>query len=304
MKTVSDILQSEFDKINAKFRTVSTIHLKDLQKEINQWRQKGLITEKFFKQNYGQFCFKPPETIPNASFVIIIGIPQKIIPVKFFYKGKEYKTVFPPTYMYSEVRSTCMKILSKILGKKGYFVERAILPMKLLAVKSGLAKYGRNNISYVDKMGSFTRLEAFYSDYKFTTDDWYEKQIMESCKTCNLCQKVCPTKCIPKNRILIHADHCLTYLNENEGEFPSWINKKSHNAIVGCMCCQMVCPIDKKFYKMDKQTINFTEKETLVILQKTPRKLIPKALANKLIHFELDEYYPLLERNLSVLINK
>jgi len=297
-------LHSEFRKLHAKFKTVSIIHLKDLQTEINQWRRDKLITEKFFKQNYSQFSFKPPKTLPNVCSIIVIGVPQKIIPVNFFYKGERYQTVLPPTYVYSKIRTTCKKILSRILENKGYFVDRAILPLKLLAVKSGLAKYGKNNICYVDGMGSFTRLEAFYTDYEFFPDDWHEKQIMKSCTTCSLCHNACPTHCIPKERVLIHADHCLTYLNENKGDFPSCVPVQSHNALIGCMRCQMVCPQNKKFIQYDKQTIDFTEEETSIILHNTPREHLSKALAKKLIRFDLDEYYTELGRNLSVLLNK
>ena len=88
-----------------------------------------------------------------------------------FYEGKQYQTVLGKNYKYSEIRAFCEEILSRILGKKDHSVDRAILPMKLLAVRSGLAKYGKNNICYINGIGSFTRLEAFYTDYAFLTDD-------------------------------------------------------------------------------------------------------------------------------------
>jgi len=304
MKTVTDMLHSEFGKLQAKFRTVSIIHLKELQEEINEWKRNGLITEKFFKQNYGEFTFQPPTTLHNTCSIIVIGIPQKITPVNFFHKGKQYQTVIPPTYVYSEVRTVCKEILSRILQKKGYSVDRAILPLKLLAVKSGLGQYGKNNICYVDGMGSFTRLEAFYTDYEFPTDDWHEKEILESCTTCSLCQNACPTQCIPKERFLIHADYCLTYLNENIGDFPKWVTLQSHNALVGCMHCQIVCPQNKKFLHLNDQTINFSEEETSIILQKKPRENLSPILRKKLVGLNIDEYYSLLGRNLTVLMNK
>jgi len=304
MKTVTDMLHFEFGELHAKFRTVSIIHLKELQEEINEWKRNGLITEKFFKQNYGEFTFQPPPTLHNACSIIVIGIPQKITPVEFFHKGKRYRTVIPPTYVYSEVRTVCKEILSRILQKKGYSVDRAILPLKLLAVKSGLAQYGKNNICYVDGMGSFTRLDAFYTDFEFPTDDWHEKEIMESCTTCSLCQNACPTQCIPKERFLIHADRCLTYLNENIGDFPTWVTLQSHNALVGCMHCQMVCPQNKKFLQLNDRTINFSEEETSIILQKTPRENVSPTLMKKLAGLNIDEYYSLLGRNLTVLMNK
>jgi epoxyqueuosine reductase len=304
MKTVTDILLSEFENLHAKFRTVSIIHLKELQKEINEWKRNGLITEKFYKQNYGEFTFQPPITLCNARSIIIIGIPQKITPVNFFHSGKRYQTILPPTYVYSEVRAACKEILSRILTKKGHSVDRAILPLKLLAVKSGLGQYGKNNICYVNGMGSFTRLEAFYTDYEFPTDDWHEKKMMKSCTSCSLCQNACPTQCIPKERFLIHADHCLTYLNENNGSFPTWVTVQSHNALVGCMHCQIVCPQNNRFLQINEQTISFSEEETSIILQKTPQENIPSALAKKLADVNIDEYYSLLGRNLIVLMNK
>jgi len=304
MKTVTDMFHSEFGKIHAKFRTVSIIHLKELQAEINMWKSDGLITETFFKQNYGEFTFQPPPTLHNARTIIIIGIPQKITPVNFFHEGKRYQTILPPTYVYSEVRAVCKEILSRFLQKKGYSVDRAKLPLKLLAVKSGLGQYGKNNICYIGGMGSFTRLEAFYTDYEFPTDDWHEKQIMESCTNCSLCQNACPTHCIPNERFLIHADRCLTYLNENKEDFPAWVPLQSHNALVGCMRCQIVCPQNKKFLQLNEKTINFSEEETSIILQKTPRENVSPSLAKKLVDLDMDEYYPLLGRNLTVLINK
>ncbi|VVB60712.1 Uncharacterised protein [uncultured archaeon] len=70
------------------------------------------------------------------------------------------------------------------------------------------------------------------------------------------------------------------------------------------MHCQTVCPQNKKFLQYDKHTIDFTEEETSIILQKTPRELIPKTLATKLMRIDIDEYYTELGRNLSVLLNK
>gem|GEM_PF-551663 len=198
----------------------------------------------------------------------------------------------------------CKEILSTILSKQGYSFERAILPMKLVAVRSGLGKYGKNNLCYVDGMGSYTRLEAFYTDYEFPIDTWCEKGLMKSCNSCSLCQHACPTQCIPQDRLLIHADHCLTYFNENEGDFPPSIPVQSHNALIGCMLCQIICPQNKKYFEINQDTITFTEEEIACILQKTPRENIPQALAKKLVDLDIYEDYPELQRNLTVLMNK
>ncbi len=304
MDIISEMLQSEFGKIHAKFKTVSIIHLQDLQKELTTWQQDGMISKKFYEQNYGQFVFHSPTTLPKARSIIVIGIPQKVTRIEFFNNGKRYQTIIPPTYVFSKVRATCKDILLKILGNKGYTVDRAILPMKLLAVKSGLGKYGKNNLCYVDGMGSYARLEAFYTDYEFPTDDWYEKQLMNACTSCSFCSKACPTQCIPNDRILIHADHCLTYFNENIEDFPALVPKQSHNALIGCMHCQIICPQNKKHFAYNPDTITFTEEELSWILQNTPRENIPQNLAKKLKDLDMYEDYPELPRNFTVLIEK
>jgi epoxyqueuosine reductase len=304
IENITEKLQLEFNKLHAKFRTVSIIHLKDLQTELATWQRDGLISKKFYEQNYGQFLFQPPKTLQNARSIIIIGVPQKVTHIEFFNKGKRYQTIIPPTYIFTKVRAASKDILTKVLGKKGYSVDRAIVPMKLLAVKSGLGKYGKNNLCYVEGMGSYTRLEAFYTDYEFPTDDWYEKELMASCSSCSLCQQACPTQCILSDRILIHADQCLTYFNENIGDFPPSIPQQSHNALIGCMHCQIVCPQNKKYFGFNTDTITFTEEEISCILQKTPREHIPQTLAKKLVELDMYEDYPELPRNLAVLINK
>jgi epoxyqueuosine reductase len=304
MKIIIEELYSKFENLHAKFKTVSITHLTDLQNELMTWQHDGLITKKFYDENYGQFLFEPPETLQNARSIIIIGVPQKNTIVEFFYKNRRYHTVIPSTYIYTKIRAECKKILSSVLRKNGYSVDRAILPMKLLAVRSGLGKYGKNNLCYVEGMGSFTRLEAFYTGYEFSTDDWCDKELMNTCITCSLCQQACPTHCIPKDRVLLHADHCLTYLNENEEEFPSWVTKQSHNALVGCLHCQIVCPHNTKHLKYDSKTLTFTEEEIMLILHNTPKEQIPQTLAKKLKEFDIDEYYSLLPRNFSVLIEE
>ncbi len=73
---------------------------------------------------------------------------------------------------------------------------------------------------------------------------------------------------------------------------------------MGCLHCQTICPEDRKYLQFNTQTIDFTEEEISLILQKTPREGIPRTLAKKLIDLDMDEYYPLLQRNLTVLMNK
>ena len=137
--------------------------------------------------------------------------------------------------------------MRSVLGPAGYKVARARIPVKLLAVRTGLAQYGRNNIAYVRNLGSFVRLDAFCTDAPLHVEDYKSKGSwrLSSCPPCRNCHHVCPTGCIPYDGKVIDAERCLTYLNEHEGEWPEWLDPRGHNSLVGCMLCQEMCPVDR-----------------------------------------------------------
>jgi len=99
-------------------------------------------------------------------------------------------------------------------------VRQTIALCKFLAVRSGLARYGRNNITYVDGMGSLYRLSAFLSDLPYSGDCWTEPQMHDRCDDCSACIRACPTDAIPQHRFLLHSERCITFHNETRGPFP------------------------------------------------------------------------------------
>lgn len=297
-------LTSELEKLNGKFKIISIAHLEELRDEIAGLRREGKMSEKFYSEILSFFKFDKFHVLPNAKSIILIAIPQGMTLVDFRRQGKHHWVVVPPTYIYSWIRNACTAILSEIFGATGNKVAGAFLPLKLLAVRSGLGKYGRNNICYVDGMGSFHRLEAFYTDYPFRVDSWQEKEMMDSCTNCSLCLEACPTRCISSETFLINAEICLTHFNENEGNFPRWIDPKSHNAIVGCMRCQIACPVNREFLSGKETSETFSEEETEIILKETPKDSLPDELSAKLKRLNMYEYYSLLPRNLAVLAKR
>ncbi|MEE9378294.1 MAG: hypothetical protein V3V33_09695 [Candidatus Lokiarchaeia archaeon] len=80
--------------------------------------------------------------------------------------------LIPPTYLYGlKVINEMIEFLTEILKPGEYNVAYARLPQKTLAVRSGLAEYGRNNITYIPGMGSFHRLTTLYSDFPTEEDN-------------------------------------------------------------------------------------------------------------------------------------
>jgi len=179
------------------------------------------------------------------------------------------------------------------------------VPLKLLAARSGLGRYGRNNLIYVDKMGSFNLLYAFLTDYPFPEDNWSALEIEIACRHCHRCDHICPTNCMSRRSFAIDIDKCITLYNENAGEFPNWIHSSMHNALMGCMECQFPCPVNEWVGGVSGSLEDVSEDETRKILAGTPDEALLQSLHRKLRGFPADdsrELFPTLTRNLGVLI--
>jgi epoxyqueuosine reductase len=290
---------------NCKVTTVSISHLVELEQEIEKQQVEGNFDEQFNQEYLSRFKFTLPQEILNSQSLIVVAMPRPPTRATFNWNGKQQSFILPPTYTaYDEKRLYIERLVAEAVGKEGYRIATPILPLKLLAVHSGIAEYGRNNITYSSGMGSFMRLTAVYSDMPCETDHWRKVQMMKSCQNCKLCQKVCPTGAISKNRFLLRAEKCITYHNEKKGNipFPSWISPEWHNCIVGCITCQKICPENKPFLQLIGETADFSEEETRLLLRGVPKEELSESTMKKLQTLSLTDYFDELPRNLSVLI--
>jgi len=297
---------SSLDLENCKYRVTSTCHLPELQKEIEARRDQGQFDSEFAQQYIPGFNFAPPEELRNARSIIVVAMPRPPTKADFNWNGKKQSFILPPTYTaYDESRLHVERTVAQALGKEGYKIASPLLPLKLLAARSGLTEYGRNNITYVQGMGSFMRLTAVYSDMPLESDSWQEPKMMVRCQDCGVCQKACPTGAISSDRFLLHAEKCLTYHNEKSAEipFPNWIKPEWHNCIIGCIRCQTACPENKPFLNLIGENVEFTEEETRLLLKAVPVEKLPATTVSKMKRLSLTDYYKELPRNLGVLLH-
>jgi epoxyqueuosine reductase len=295
-------LRAKFQEEGYLSRAVSIQHVRDLQRGIEGSNIRNLLNEELYKECLSYLSFKFPKNLPDAESLIVIAAPQPQIRLEFTYQKNSYKFIIPPTY----VRKTDKKIeetLYSILNPLKYHLARADLPLKLLAVCSGLADYGRNNICYVPGMGSFHRLVAFYTDIPCSNENWRKPQMMERCQRCQACIHSCPTSALKPDRFLMYAEQCITFHNERINEFPAWIDPSWHNCLVGCLRCQKVCPENHPFLDRIEDDGTFSEEETGLILNLTSRDRLPTETANKLKRLDMLEYSDILGRNLRALLN-
>jgi len=310
MQLLLEQMHSRLERNGYRARTVSATRIKELREEIDKLHRQGFFNEEFYENELAFFEFKSPASLPEAKTLIIVAMPQPVLNVAFNFHGKLRQVILPPTYKYSEDKKV-QGILSEILGAHGYSVVQpqlpslagGKLPMKSMAVHSGLGRYGKNNICYVPGMGSFHRLTMFYTDCEFPEDDWHGFQLMQRCAECQICLRSCPTGAISADRFLAHAERCITFYNEQPySEFPAWIKKSWHNSIIGCVRCQKVCPENAQFMKQTVDAESFSEDETTLIMKGTPENRLPPETFKKLERLDLKGRMDILPRNLKVLL--
>jgi epoxyqueuosine reductase len=300
-------LQHRLAKAGFKSAVVSIRRLSDLNSALTAFLEKGLINQAFYDEVVSRYHlkwdFEVPDALPDAESIIITAAPQPKINVRFNFSDKTYNAVIPPTYSH-DTDDESTKIIADYIGRYGYKIHDALLPEKLLAACSGLAKYGRNNVAYIDGMGSYHRTKVYFTNIPHASDDWQEWEALELCSECKACMNNCPTKAIREDRFLISGEKCLTFWNEGRDDFPEWINPDWHNALIGCMACQDVCPVNRDFKDWIEEGGDFSEEETRVILEGVAKDRLPPQTYEKLKRLWMLHDYELLQRNLRVLIRK
>jgi epoxyqueuosine reductase len=290
-----------------KGRIVSIRHLHELQEEIEGRNMQGQFDKGYFQDCLAWFDFRVPDSLKEAKSIIVVAVPRPQTQVSFTFNGETKALTLPPTYLgYDETRKKTEALLSNILSKKGYRIESTKIPLKLLAARSGLSSYGRNNVCYVQGMGSFLELVAVYTDMPCSKDSWQEVKMMESCQSCFACQKKCPTGAIATDSFLLHAERCLVFHNEKKGDipFPDWIDPSWHNCIIGCLHCQRVCPQNKDLLQWFEGNVEFSQDETALLLKGVTREQLPAGTAKKLQYLNLLDDIGILPRNLGVFFKK
>lgn len=297
------------DTYEYQYRIVSIKHFDELQETINQLRQQDRLSHSETFQGYlSEMKFAVPDDFPTAKSVVVIAIFSRAMAVNLHFDGAPVTAIMPPNYYDNGLSREAIKeaVLTRIIPESGYRAERMghRYHLKLLAVRSGLGRYGRNNICYVDGMGSFITLHAYLTDYPFEVDHWSELKMMDLCQSCRICMKQCPGGAIREEDFVVDINHCIPLYNEVPGVLPEWIPSTAHNAIFGCMKCQAPCPANREAMQHNGQFEDLTAEEIRQFLAGSPEPDIVRSVDRKLHLNYLTEYPEMVEvvsRNLRVL---
>jgi epoxyqueuosine reductase len=247
--------------------------------DIETRRQNGEFEKTFYETTVAAISYIGEEERRKVRSIVMLAVPRPAHRLTFHLHGGPFEATVPPTYQgYRKVtESVVTQVRSGPLA--GRHATTLLAPLKPVAARLGLVAYGRNNITYAPRFGSYHQLVGVATDADLTGDGSApdapapdapapvrEPAISPACEGCGACAAACPTGAIGEDRFLLHAERCLTFLNESESPWPNWLDPKAHNALVGCMVCQDVCPRNAGLLRFERIEPAFTLEETERIL--------------------------------------
>ena len=237
-----------------------------VRREIEARKSERELDEHFFDHELKSMIGSASGCLGRS--IVMIAAPRPAHAVSFDVDGKIFDALLPPTYY--QYRGTFESVRMDLAknGLPGAGLDYLAGPLKATASRLGLVRYGRNNITYADGLGSYIQLFGYWTDAALPEAGEARNaapSLLPECENCGICASVCPTEAISEDRVLIHAERCLTFLNENPGEWPEWMSPKAHNCLVGCLECQRACPANPEL-KIEHTGLVFSAAETRLLL--------------------------------------
>ena len=275
--------------------------LADALAELERLRDEGRIAAEVYRRYLGGFDRAPPERLPTASSLLILAAPLGPSILALQTEAGPFEAIIPPTYGIPELRGEAEAVFGPLFAAAGAGFTRARVPLKALAARAGLGRYGRDNILRREGLGSYFRLEAWWTELEAEEGSWGAARELESCASCGACAAACPNGCLRPGNFVVDASRCTTFLNEGEGAFPGWLGGGAHNAAVGCLRCQAACPKNPRLTELAPlRRIELDLRESEALFE---GRLLPDSAACRaaLAAAEMDDSPELLCRNLRAL---
>ncbi|MBZ5587107.1 MAG: 4Fe-4S binding protein [Acidobacteriia bacterium] len=239
--------------------------IEDAQREILERRTLGEVDAGFFRDELESLAggrIQGPDTT-----VVAVAKPVPAYLVHFRLEGRMIDGLMPPTYVrhcatFEEVRQDLARH-----GLPGAHLDHLAWPIKVVAARLGLVRYGRNNVTYAPGLGSYVQLCGFLTDARLPGlgEGVAALALLDECEGCGACVSACPVGAIDEDRVLLHAERCLARANENTGPWPATLPASAHHCLLGCLLCQRACPVNGELEVVDS-CVDFSEDETHALL--------------------------------------
>ena len=261
----------------------------------------------FGRQYLNGFTYMDGIGLEAPAALVMVAVPRPAHVLRYETRGESGRAIIPPTY--GEYRPTFTRVrddAQAAVGGGRYRIEVVSAPLKSLAVLTGLAEYGRNNVVYVPGLGSYVQLVGLVTDMPLSVQAPAEKiqdRLMRRCDGCKACRSACPTGAIGKDRILLRAERCYTLASELPGALPPGQLPPSPDCLIGCLKCQTSCFVNRGRLRYEEAPFALTEEETAFLLGDPPADAVGWGpIREKFERFRLTEDVVVQARNFRRLV--
>ncbi len=283
--------------------------LSDAERDLKHRRATGELDAEFDRSQLAFFRFAPTDTAVAPTGIVMLAVPRPAHRLVFELPIGAMETLLPPTYLRFSLFAEEMRreIVAAIPGLQGH-LGILTAPLKSIASRLGLAQYGRNNVTYITGLGSYYQLVGYATDVELhLPQDWQPQapRLMAECEKCKVCRAVCPTGAIGEDRMLLHAERCITLATEQGGTLAAKLPTKRYRCLFGCLECQRACPVNGGGPPIESAGVTFTAPETAAILEPQAQhdEGVRRSVRKKLDALHLTEE-PLIGRNLRALLGE
>jgi epoxyqueuosine reductase len=211
-----------------------------------EWLERGWHGEMEYMARHGALRARPAELKPGTLRVIScrmdylndetkeLPAPSGSAVIARYARGRDYHKV-----LRGRLQELCDRIVAEV-GEFGYrvFTDSAPVMEVELAARAGIGWRGKHTLLLSRDAGSWFFLGEIYCDLPLATD----KEVANSCGTCERCIEVCPTQAI-RGPYQLDARRCISYLTiEHKSAIPEELRPLIGNRVYGCDDCQLVCP--------------------------------------------------------------
>ncbi len=263
----------------------------------------GEFDEALYREYLVPILEAPLPDAPTPRSILLLATPSVPVRLHFVLDGIPFPVLAAPGYL-RRVSPRPRDAIPQMLALLGLRAAPLDVPLKTLATLSGFARYGRNNITYVEGLGSLCALAAFVTDLDCDEMPAQPQEALARCASCRACHAACPTGAIGDDRFLLDAERRITFWNEKDPDvaFPAWIQPEWHNALFGCMHCQRVCPENAAHIDRVLEGPVFDEPTTQRLLAGAKPDDFSDDVRRAVAAWRLTDLIDYLRRNLGVLL--
>ena len=279
----------------------------EVRHDLERRLAEGQIDAAFWAAHMDWFRWPEGSPLPEGRSLILLAVPRPAHLLLFETAAGEIETLVPPTYVnYRRLQEDVRReVAERVFGGRRR-VESLPAPLKSVAARAGLVRYGRNNVTYAEGTGSYHQIVGLITDaplHGIPRAASRDPEPLASCEACTSCLSACPSGAIGEDRFLLHGERCLTVFSESEAPWPEGLPRPGRACLIGCLDCQEACPENAGLLRLERVEVGFTAPETAALL--AAEEAIPdersRSVEEKIARLDLGATPPLLRRNLRAL---